>query len=87
VYVPEQHSIDLSWQPDTEPDLAGYVVYRSSDGTGWERISGPVPVNGPAYRDTTVEKNHVYRYAVSAIDQTGHESKRSSDARQSTPAD
>lgn len=87
VYVPEQHSIDLSWQPDTEPDLAGYIVYRSTDGNNWVRLSGPAPVGGPAYRDPTVERGQVYRYAVSAIDQTGHESKRSSEAIESTPAD
>lgn len=87
VYVPEQHSIDLSWQPDTEPDLAGYIVYQSMDGGDWMRISGPAPVNGPAYRDATVNRGHSYRYAVSAVDQTGHESKRSSEASESTPAE
>jgi fibronectin type 3 domain-containing protein len=87
VFVPEQHSIDLSWQPDTESDLAGYIVYRSVDNGEWTRISGPAPVNGPAYRDPTVEKGHHYRYAVSAIDQTGHESKRSTDIGESTSTD
>ncbi len=87
VFVGEQHSIDLSWQPDTESDLAGYIVYRSVDGGEWIRISGPAPVDGPAYRDPTVEKGRSYRYAVSAIDQTGHESKRSTPVSESTPTD
>lgn len=86
VFVSEQHSIDLSWQPNTEPDLAGYIVYRSVDGGELVRISGPNPVNGPAYRDTAVERGHTYHYAVSAIDHTGHESKRSLEASESTPA-
>jgi hypothetical protein len=39
----------------------------------------------PAYRDTTVEPGHRYRYAVSAIDLTGHESKRSAEAEEPVP--
>lgn len=87
VYVPEQHAIDLSWQPDTEPDLAGYIVYRSTGDSDWVRISGSAPVIGPAYRDLTAEKGHIYSYAVSAIDLIGHESKRSAEAKESTPAE
>jgi len=51
----------------------------------WIRISGAQPVTGPAYRDTTVQPKHSYRYAVSAIDLTGHESKRSSEADEAVP--
>jgi hypothetical protein len=80
VLVPEEKTVDLSWQPDTEEDLAGYIVYRSESGGDWKRISEPKPLIGPAYRDATVEVGHSYRYAVSAIDLTGHESKRSAEA-------
>jgi hypothetical protein len=88
-----EKTIDLSWQPDTESDLAGYIVYRigsgdAADGSGvsdWMRISGPQPVATAAYRDTAVEPGHTYRYSVSAIDLLGHESKRSAEARESLP--
>ena len=85
VLVPEEKTVDLSWQPDTEDDLAGYIVYRSESGGDWKRISGPQPLTGPAYRDATVELGHGYRYAVSAIDRTGHESKRSAEAEETVP--
>ena len=88
VAVSEEKSIDLSWQPDTEEDLAGYLVYRSSTDareSGWTRISGTQPLAGPAYRDTSVEAGHSYRYAVTAIDLTGHESKRSAEAEETLP--
>jgi hypothetical protein len=87
VLVPEQNTIDLSWQPDTEEDLAGYIVYRTGgqEATSWMRISGPAPLTGPAYRDSNIEPGHSYRYAVSAIDLTGHESQRSSEARETVP--
>jgi len=29
-------SIDLSWQPNAEPDLSGYEVYRREDMTPWQ---------------------------------------------------
>ena len=91
VAVPDEKSIDLSWQPDTEADLAGYIVYRSqldeatNGNPDWSRISGASPLTSPSYRDTTVRPGHSYRYAVSAIDQTGHESKRSSEAQEALP--
>jgi hypothetical protein len=72
-------AIDLSWQPDTEADLAGYVVYRREGSGNWERISPAQAVVGPAFRDAHVEVGHSYIYAVSAIDEGGHESARSAE--------
>ena len=83
-------AIDLSWQPDTEADLAGYIVYRrepgaGGGGAGWQRISPAQPVVGPGYDDANVEPGHTYVYAVSAIDQEGHESARSAEAQETVP--
>jgi hypothetical protein len=69
-------SIELSWEPDTEPDLAGYRVYRSVDGGEFERIAEVSQV--PAYSDQKVERGKTYRYAVTAVDRAGNESRRSS---------
>jgi len=80
-------TIDLSWQADTEPDLAGYIVYRRDEGAGWRRISPEQPVAAPAFQDTNVEPGHSYAYAVSAVDGKGHESERSAEARETVPAD
>jgi hypothetical protein len=78
-------TIDLSWQPDTEADLAGYIVYRREGNAGWQRISPAQPVVGPGYHDGNVEPGHTYEYAVSAIDQEGHESVRSAGAQETVP--
>lgn len=80
-------SIDLSWQPNTEADLAGYEVYRRDDQGGWEKISGDQPVIGPGFHDAHVVAGHKYRYAVSAIDKAGHESGRSTEASETVPTD
>jgi fibronectin type 3 domain-containing protein len=67
-------SIELSWESNGEPDLAGYRVYRSTDGGGFERVG---EVNLPAYSDRQAQTGHAYRYAITAFDQSGNESQRS----------
>jgi hypothetical protein len=79
-------AIDLSWQPDTDPDLAGYIVYRRENAGEWQRISPAQPVIGPGFHDANVQPGHSYMYAVSAIAQNGHESARSAPAQESVPA-
>jgi len=79
-------SIDLSWQPDSDPDLAGYAVYRR-EGTGeWQRISPAQPTPGPAFRDANVLPGHTYIYSVTAISRNGHASPRSAETSESVPA-
>ncbi|HEU5458633.1 MAG TPA: hypothetical protein VFU68_08440 [Terracidiphilus sp.] len=79
-------SVDLSWRPNTEPDLAGYAVYRREEGGPWLRISPATPIVGPAFHDAQVEPGKTYHYAVTAIDQSGHESERSAEATETVPA-
>ena len=82
-------AIDLNWQPGTEADLAGYMVYRretGAEGIAWKRISPAQPTPEPEYHDANVEPGHTYLYAVSAVDQQGHESARSAPAEETVPA-
>jgi hypothetical protein len=90
VATPEENggvaAIDLSWAPDSEADVAGYVVYRREGAGAWERISPAEPVVGPAFHDTHVQPGHMYHYAVSAVDEGGHESARSAEAAETVPS-
>jgi len=82
-------AIDLSWLPDTEADLAGYIVYRrdaNGPAAAWQRISPARPVVGPGFHDANVQPGHTNVYAVTAIDQDGHESERSNEASDTVPA-
>jgi hypothetical protein len=79
-------AIDLSWQPDSDPNLAGYIVYRRETEGNWQRIAPPPPVIGPAFHDSNVQTGRSYMYAVSAIGQNGHESDRSVPAQETVPA-
>lgn len=78
-------AIDLSWQPVTDANLAGYIVYRREGEAAWQRISPAQPAVSPAFHDTQAQPGHTYRYTVSAIGQNGQESARSSEAEESMP--
>lgn len=78
-------AIDLSWQPNTEDDVTGYAVYRREGEGPWARISPAAPVVGPAFHDAAVTAGHTYRYAVTAVDQNGHESGRSAETEETVP--
>jgi hypothetical protein len=87
VSSPDEHAIDLSWSPDTENDLAGYIVYRREAGSSAAptRISPAQPITGPAFRDTTAVPGKNYAYSVSAIDQEKNESRRCPETEESLP--
>ena len=68
-------SVELTWEQDTDSDLAGYRVYRAVGDGAFERVAEVSQV--PAYSDRAVEHGKTYRYAVSAFDQVGNESQRS----------
>ena len=81
-------AIDLNWQPGTEADLAGYIVYRreaNAAENNWQRISPAQPVPQPDFRDADVQPSHTYMYAVSAVDQQGHESAHSAPTEETVP--
>ncbi len=67
-------SIELTWDPNTEPDLRGYYVYRYAGSGAWARIAGII--EAPSYSDRDVKSGMTYRYAVSSVDQSGNESER-----------
>jgi hypothetical protein len=70
-------AIDLSWSPNSESDFAGYRMYRRDAHTSLpaQRIAS-LNVE-TSFRDTGVEGGHTYAYSVSAVDQSGNESKAS----------
>ncbi|MGH9585597.1 MAG: fibronectin type III domain-containing protein [Acidobacteriaceae bacterium] len=81
----EAHSIDLSWQPDTEPDLAGYRIYRRAAGSAAAPARIGAVAAGPSFRDTTAQPGRSYQYSVTAVDRDGNESPRSNEVEESLP--
>jgi hypothetical protein len=76
--------IDLVWAPDTDADLAGYIVFRHEEGGPPVKINAEI-VKTPAYRDTNVVSGMKYFYSVSAVDVRGNESARSEEANETVP--
>lgn len=72
------NSIEVAWDRNTEPDLAGYRVYRA-EGEGSLAPLGD-PVTAPSYSDRAAAKGKTYRYAVTALDRNGNESARQPEA-------
>lgn len=71
-------AIDLSWQPVTDTDLAGYNVYRRAPSGNFERIN-TAPVLGPAFSDPSVTPGTSYTYRVTAVTTGGNESPPSAE--------
>jgi hypothetical protein len=83
--VGQKPFIDLSWTPDTDADLAGYIVYCQEPGSNrWSRISSKL-FSTPAYRDENIVPGRTYTYVVTAVDVRGHESDRSEPSSETVP--
>ncbi|MBK5295007.1 MAG: hypothetical protein JJE04_25440 [Acidobacteriia bacterium] len=76
-------SVELTWDRGQEPDLSGYRIYRV-EGDAAPITIGQVQL-GPSYSDKTVRSGVAYRYAVSALDGVGNESKPSEWASATAP--
>ena len=81
----QQPSIDLTWNPVMDRDLAGYFVYRRLQNDSAVTKLNQQPLTAPAYSDTTVQPGNTYFYSVSAIDERGNESNRSEEASEQVP--
>jgi fibronectin type 3 domain-containing protein len=82
-----RHSVTLTWQappPTTGVSVVGYNVYRraQSDAT---RIKVASRVTGTDYEDQLVVSGHTYFYVVTAVDQSGRESRFSGEIQATIP--
>lgn len=70
-----------AWLPNTELDLAGYNVYRSTvTGSGYAKVNGPL-VADTTYRDSGLMSDTMYYYVVTAVDSSANESPHSTEVR------
>jgi predicted small lipoprotein YifL len=76
VAIAGESLISLSWDANKEIDLAGYRVWRKSDREdAFTALTELIPEN--VYHDSKVEKNTIYHYAITALDEFGNESQKS----------
>jgi hypothetical protein len=60
--------VALIWDPNADPDLAGYLVLRAEAPGDTLRPITPAPITDAAFRDTTVTPGVRYVYAIVAVD-------------------
>lgn len=83
--VGQKPFIDLTWIPDSDSDLAGYLVFRRTGEGEFAQLT-PQPVTTPAWRDQQVEPGTKYFYAVAAVDVRGNRSALSQATTEQVPA-
>lgn len=77
--------VELAWNISTEPDLAGYYVYRSEEpGAPGARLNTD-SLSAPTFRDLSVLPGRRYFYKVSAVDRSGNESPPSAEVVAEVP--
>jgi hypothetical protein len=70
------HVVDLNWEASTSGDTAGYNMYRSPDGSTWEKLN-PSLIAATLYSDSTVANGSTYYYAATTVNTSGEESSKS----------
>lgn len=74
--------IGLNWDDNSEDDLAGYHVYRSTSSISgiseMDPVNGAEPIQNSDYTDTNVENGTTYYYRLTAVDDNDNESSMSS---------
>ena len=69
--VATEHAISLIWQPNSEKDLAGYLVWRGVAPAATLTQITPVPIPDTSFTDM-VDQGTRYVYAVQAVDKAGN---------------
>ncbi len=72
---PGDSSVFLHWLAVEHPAVAGYRIYRSSDGRLWEPVGSAF---GTGFVDLSAVEGQVYQYAAAAYSADGYESPLSS---------
>ena len=76
-------SVALSWNANSEPDLAGYRVFRATSlpvSTAGDGLGGAALITGTSYTDLTAQNGTAYQYVVIAVDAIGGRSAASTNA-------
>jgi hypothetical protein len=74
--IPSEGAINLIWQPNSEKDLAGYLVLRAAPAGGEFEPITPAPIQETLFKDD-VPRGASYAYTIKAVDRAGNASAAS----------
>ncbi|MBH0200998.1 MAG: hypothetical protein HP496_01530, partial [Nitrospira sp.] len=80
---PASSSVTLTWNANTESDLAGYKVYRATSSGKYGTAIAAVPGNTTSYIATGLQFGTTYFFVVTAYDIAGNESAYSNEVSKS----
>jgi fibronectin type 3 domain-containing protein len=76
----EPGKLSIFWPPNSEPDIAGYILYKTTDADlpkdRWTIVT-PTLLTKATYIDDNVEPGKTYYYYVIAVDTAGNKSQPS----------
>jgi hypothetical protein len=73
--------MNLGWDANAEPDLAGYLVLRGEAPGDTLQPLTPVPITATSYEDKTVTAGVRYVYAIVALDKASPPNRSAPSAR------
>ena len=74
-------TMNLGWDANTEPDLAGYVILRGEAPGDTLQPLTPAPIAATSYEDKTVKAGVRYVYAIVAVDKASPSNRSAPSAR------
>ncbi len=80
---PASSSVTLTWNGNTEKDLAGYKVYRATSSGAYGAPIAAIPGNTTSYTATGLQFGTTYFFVVTAYDIAGNESAYSNEVSKS----
>jgi hypothetical protein len=83
VSTPATSSTTLTWNANTESDLAGYKIYRATTSGGYGAPIATAPGNITTYIAGGLQSGTTYFFVITAYDSTGNESPRSNEVSKS----
>ena len=83
VNAPATSSVTLIWTANTDPDLAGYKVYRGTASGTYGAALATVPAGTATYQATGLSANTTYFFVITAYDSAGNESLFSNEVSKS----
>ena len=85
---PAPGRIALFWTANPEPDIAGYLIYRSTDPNlakdKWTILT-PALLTRTTLTDENVERGKTYYYYIRAVDTAGNKSQPSEVVSETVP--